>query len=181
LGVLHYHCIRGSKLALDSMVSGLFGVSSPPSPEVALRRVEKTKLEKYSEWVRSRPDIRFIPFAVTEFGSLGGHATAFLTKLAKHAAASKGMHVGKLLASWRRKVSLAVHVAHADNVLRGLSTAAGGVEAASSSARMPSPAMALFTHAMGRERPRASSSGVSGAACRLHVLHSRRCLGVSLV
>jgi hypothetical protein len=24
------------------------------------------------------------------------------------------------LASWRRKVSLAVHVAHADNVLRGL-------------------------------------------------------------
>jgi hypothetical protein len=30
--------------------------------------------------------------------TLGGHATAFLTELAK-AAASKGMHVGKLLDS----------------------------------------------------------------------------------
>jgi hypothetical protein len=72
--------------------------------------------------VRSRPDISFIPFAVTESGTLGGHATAFLTELAKQAAASKGMHVGNLLASWRRKVSLAVHVAHEDNVLRGLSS-----------------------------------------------------------
>jgi hypothetical protein len=58
-------------------MSGLFGVYSPPSTEVALRRGEKTKLEKYnSEGVRSRPDIRFIPFAVTEFGTLGGHTTA---------------------------------------------------------------------------------------------------------
>jgi hypothetical protein len=71
----------------------------PPSPEVALRRAEKTKFEKYSEGLRSRPDIRFIPFEVTVFGTLGGHATAFLTELAKQAAASKGMHVGKLLAS----------------------------------------------------------------------------------
>jgi hypothetical protein len=63
VGVLHYHGIRASKLALDAVVSGLFGVSSPPSPEVALRRVELTKFEKYSEGVRSRPDIRFIPFA----------------------------------------------------------------------------------------------------------------------
>jgi hypothetical protein len=84
----------------------LFGVSSPPSPEVVLRRAEKiVKFEKYSEGVRNRPDVRFIPFAVTEFGILGGHATAFLTVLAKQASASKGMHVGKLLASWRRKVS----------------------------------------------------------------------------
>jgi hypothetical protein len=79
----------------------LFGVSSSPSPEVALRRAEKTKFEKYSERVRSRPGIHFIPFAVTEFGSPRGHATAFLTELAKQASASKGMHVGKLLASWR--------------------------------------------------------------------------------
>jgi hypothetical protein len=59
--------------------------------------------------MRSRPGIRFIPFirfiplhsrhpAVTRFGTLGGHATAFLTELAKQATASKGMHVGKLLA-----------------------------------------------------------------------------------
>jgi hypothetical protein len=44
-----------------AVVSGLFGVSSHPPPEVALRRAEKTKFEKYSEGVRSRPDIRFIP------------------------------------------------------------------------------------------------------------------------
>jgi hypothetical protein len=69
------------------------------------------------------------------------------------------MHVGKLLASRRRKVSLAVHVAHAENVLPGLSGAADGVEAASSSVVMPSPPTALFTRAMGRKRPRASSSG----------------------
>jgi hypothetical protein len=68
------------------------------------------------------------------------------------------MHVGKLLASWRRKVSLAVHVAHADNVLRGLSAVADGVDAASSSVGMPFLATALFTRAMGRKRPCASSS-----------------------
>jgi hypothetical protein len=156
---LHYHGIRGSKLDLDAVVSGLFGVSSPPSPEVALRFAEKTKFEKYSKGVRCRPDIRSISFAVTEFGTLGGHAMAFLMELAKQAAASKGMHVGNLLGFWRRKVSLAVHVAHADNVLRGLSAAADGMEAASSSAEMPSLATALFTRAMGRRRPRASSSG----------------------
>jgi hypothetical protein len=109
--------------------------------------------------VRSRPDIRFIPFAVAELGTLGGHATAFLTELAKQAAASKGLHVGTLLASMRRKVSLAVHVAHADNVLRGLSVVADGVEATSSSVGTPSLATALFTRAMGRKRPPASSSG----------------------
>ena len=58
-----------------------------------------------------------------------------------------------------RKVSLAVHVPHADTVLRGLSAAADGVEAASSSAGMPSPTTAIFTRAMRRKRPRASSSG----------------------
>jgi hypothetical protein len=40
-----------------------------------------------------------------------------------------------------------------------LSAAAGDVEAASSSAVMPSPATALFNRAMGRKRPRASSTG----------------------
>jgi hypothetical protein len=48
VGVLHYHGIRSSKLAIDAVVSGVFGVSSPPSPEVALRRPKKTKFEKYS-------------------------------------------------------------------------------------------------------------------------------------
>jgi hypothetical protein len=78
VGVLHYHQgTRCTKFAINALVSGLFGVSSPPSLDVALFRAEKTKLEKYSEGVSSRPDIRFIPFVVTEFGALGGHATFF--------------------------------------------------------------------------------------------------------
>jgi hypothetical protein len=36
----------------------------------------------------NRPYIRVILFALTEFGTLGGHTTAFLTELAKQAAAS---------------------------------------------------------------------------------------------
>jgi hypothetical protein len=79
--------------------------------------------------------------------------------LAKLATGYKMMYVGKLLASWRRKVSLAVHFAHADNVLRGLSTAVDGAEAASSSAGIPSHGTALFTRGMGRKGFRASSSG----------------------
>jgi hypothetical protein len=69
------------------------------------------------------------------------------------------MHLGKLLASWRRLVSLAVYVAHAENDLCGFSAATDGVEAATSSARVPSLATAFFTRAMGRKRPRASSRG----------------------
>jgi hypothetical protein len=65
--VLHYHGIRGLKLALEAVVSGLFCVSSPPSPEVALCRPKKTNVEKYSEGMRICPDIRFIPFAVADF------------------------------------------------------------------------------------------------------------------
>jgi hypothetical protein len=68
--------------------------------------------------VKIRPDIRFIPFVITEFGALGGLAMVFFTVLANQEAASKGLRVGKLLASWRRKVFLAVHDAHADNGLR---------------------------------------------------------------
>jgi hypothetical protein len=103
--------------------------------------------------------MRFIPRVVTEFGTLNGHATAFLTELAKQATTSKGMHVGKLLASWRRNVSLAVHVTHADNVLRDLSASADGMEAACDFVEMPSHVTALFTRAMGRKRPLASPSG----------------------
>jgi hypothetical protein len=64
--------------ALGTLVSGLlFGVYSPPSPVAALRRVEKSKFDNFSEEVRSRPGIRFISLAVTELGTGGGHATEF--------------------------------------------------------------------------------------------------------
>jgi hypothetical protein len=166
VGVLHYNGIIGSKLAIDVVVSGLFGVSSPLSPEVALRRAEKTKFDEYSsDGVKSRPDIHYIPLAVTEFGALGGHATALLAKLATQAVAFKGMHLGKLLASWPQNVSLAAHIAHADSILRGLSAAADDVEAASS-AEMPSPCTKLFTRAMGRKRFRLSPLPVVFSALR---------------
>jgi hypothetical protein len=128
-----------------------------PSPDVVLCRAEKTKFKKYSEWVRSRLDIRFTLFAVTEFGALGGHATAFLNELARHATASEGIHVGKLLGSWRRHASFALYVADADNVLRRLSAAADDEEVASSSAWMPFQATSFFTRAIGRKRLCASS------------------------
>jgi hypothetical protein len=83
----------------------------------------------------------------------------FLTKLAWEVAASKGIHVGKLLASWHGKAFLAVHDAHADNVLRGLSAAADDVEAASSLVEIPSRATAFFIRALGRKRLHASSRG----------------------
>jgi len=154
IGVVNYHGIRGLKLAVDGVIAGHLGEGGPPNPAVALRRAEKRKLDKYSEGVRSRPDIRFIPFAVTEFGALGGHAAALLSEMAKQVAASQGMHVGKLLASWRRKISLAIHIAHADNVTRDAASAAESVAGASDSRGMPSPATSFFTRAIGRKRPR---------------------------
>jgi hypothetical protein len=78
---LHYHDIRGSKLVVDAVVFGLFGVLYPRSHEVALRRAEETKLEKYSDGVRSRLDIRFVPFAVAEFGALDGYAAVFISSM----------------------------------------------------------------------------------------------------
>jgi hypothetical protein len=63
-----------------------------------------------------------------------------------------------------------------------LSAATDGVEADSSSVGMPSPSMAFFTRAMGRERRRASPRGSSGAAaCRLHLSRFQPCVGVSCV
>jgi hypothetical protein len=64
-----------------------------------LRKPSSTS--KYSEGCGFAPtfQIRFIPIAIAEFGARDGHATDYSTKLAKHAAASKGIHMGKLLAS----------------------------------------------------------------------------------
>jgi hypothetical protein len=83
-----------------------------------------------------------------------GNAKAFLTKSAKHVAASKGEHDGELLASWRRKVPLSVHVTRASNAMRGLSSAVDGWPAARS---FLLPATPFITRAIGRKRLRVSA------------------------
>jgi hypothetical protein len=89
--------------------------------------------------------------------------------LAKQAVVfTKVMHVGKLLACSHETASLAMLVAHADNVLRDLSATANGLEAASSSVGKPSRAMAFFTRAIGRKCLRDSPFAVWGAPSRLH-------------
>jgi hypothetical protein len=105
VGVLYYHGIRSSKLAFDAMVSCLFGVSSPPPLDVTLCRAKKTNFEKYRTGEES-PDTRFIPFCGKGIylGLSADTPRFFFIDLARQTAASKkGMHVGKWLASWRRR------------------------------------------------------------------------------
>jgi hypothetical protein len=92
---LHYLGIRGSTLAIDAVVDGLFGVEVPRLPmSLYLCRAKKTKVEKCSERVRSRPDIRFIPLRSWNLVLSAATTWLFFKELAKQAAASKGMHVG---------------------------------------------------------------------------------------
>mmetsp|Transcript_43550 Transcript_43550/g.112827 ORF Transcript_43550/g.112827 Transcript_43550/m.112827 type:complete len:84 (+) Transcript_43550:648-899(+) len=57
--------------------------------------------------------LRFVPFAVSEFGSLAPHAEAFLVELAKASQAHTGQKIGQLLSAWRRRFSLLINMAHA--------------------------------------------------------------------
>jgi hypothetical protein len=145
------------KTALDAVVSHLFGVSSPPSPEVALRRAEETKFETNSEGVRSQSPRHPLHSICSNgnwysrrprHGFLHGVGQAG-SRLFRDAC---GQFVGPM--AWKC-------LSRRSCRSRGqrLSAATDGVEAASSSAAMPSPITALFTPAMGRKPPRASSSG----------------------
>eukprot|EP00873_Tetraselmis_striata_P017855 jgi/Tetstr1/438119/TSEL_026742.t1 len=68
--------------------------------------------------------LRFVPFAVSEFGSLAPHAEAFLVELAKASHTDTGQKIGQLLSAWRRHFSLLINMVHADNdVLGGFAAA----------------------------------------------------------
>ena len=124
MGLRNYGGMRGNVVAIDVTVAALLGASSP-APSVAVRRAERAKVEKYDEAARANAGpLRFVPFAVSEFGALGPHAQAFLVELAKLAAPRRGVPEGKWLSSWRRKFSLVVNMAHADNALSGVAAAA---------------------------------------------------------
>eukprot|EP00873_Tetraselmis_striata_P006577 jgi/Tetstr1/426841/TSEL_017056.t1 len=124
------HTVRFAKLAARMPTSGpdsnrfrgrllraatAFLVTDPP---------KRRKIQKYDEGVRNAAGmLRFVPFAVSEFGSLVPHAEAFLVELAKASQAHTGQKIGQLLSAWRRRFSLLIDMAHADNVLGGVAAA----------------------------------------------------------
>eukprot|EP00873_Tetraselmis_striata_P007170 jgi/Tetstr1/427434/TSEL_017597.t1 len=124
VGLFGYGGIRGNTVALDTTIAPILGMSSS-DPMTALRDAERHKIQKYDEGVRNAAGmLRFVPFAVSEFGSLAPHAEAFLVELAK--ASHTHTHWPKnlqLVSAWRRRFSLLINMAHADNVLGGVAAA----------------------------------------------------------
>eukprot|EP00873_Tetraselmis_striata_P015972 jgi/Tetstr1/436236/TSEL_025080.t1 len=124
VGLFGYGSIRGNTVAVDTTIAPILGVSSS-DPTTALRAAERHKIQKYDEGVRNAAGmLRFVPFAVSEFGSLAPHAEAFLVELAKASRTHTGKKIGQLLYAWRRRFSLLIiNMAHAANVLGGVAAA----------------------------------------------------------
>eukprot|EP00873_Tetraselmis_striata_P015778 jgi/Tetstr1/436042/TSEL_024921.t1 len=82
VGLFGYGGIRGNTVAVDTTIAPILGVSTS-DPTIALRAAERRKIQKYDEGVRNAAGmLRFVPFAVSEFGSLAPHAeTTFLAGL----------------------------------------------------------------------------------------------------
>eukprot|EP00873_Tetraselmis_striata_P025913 jgi/Tetstr1/446177/TSEL_003578.t1 len=90
VGLFGYGGIRGNTVAVDTTIAPILGVSTS-DPTTALRAAERHKIQKYDEGVRNAAGmLRFVPFAVSEFGSLAPHAEAFLTSAATPASAPRG-------------------------------------------------------------------------------------------
>eukprot|EP00873_Tetraselmis_striata_P024026 jgi/Tetstr1/444290/TSEL_032181.t1 len=120
VGLFGYGGIRGNTVAVDTAIAPIIGVSSS-DPTTALRAAERHKTQKCDGGVRTAAGmLRFVPFAVSEFGSLGPHAEAFLVELAKAGHTHTGQKIDPLLSAWRRRFSLLINMAHADNVLGGV-------------------------------------------------------------
>eukprot|EP00873_Tetraselmis_striata_P041999 jgi/Tetstr1/462263/TSEL_000661.t1 len=92
VGLFGYGGIRGNTVAVDTTIAPILGVSTS-DPTTALRAAERRKIQKYDEGVRNVAGmLRFVPFAVSEFGSLAPHAEAFLA-----ATGSTGATFGRAL------------------------------------------------------------------------------------
>eukprot|EP00873_Tetraselmis_striata_P020991 jgi/Tetstr1/441255/TSEL_029506.t1 len=88
VGLFGYGGIRGNTVAVDTSIAPILGVSTL-DPPTALRAAERRKIQKYDEGVRNAAGmLRFVPFAVSEFGSLAPHAKAFLKVNANDEAAN---------------------------------------------------------------------------------------------
>eukprot|EP00873_Tetraselmis_striata_P034089 jgi/Tetstr1/454353/TSEL_041260.t1 len=124
VGLFGYGGIRGNTVAVDTTIAPILGVSSS-DPVTALRAAERHKIQKYDEDVSKNAAgmLRFVPFAVSEFGSLALHAEAPLVELVKASHTHTGPKIGHLLSAWRRRFSLLINMAHADNVLGGVAAA----------------------------------------------------------
>eukprot|EP00873_Tetraselmis_striata_P041797 jgi/Tetstr1/462061/TSEL_007131.t1 len=100
VGLFGYGGIRGNTVAVDTTNAPILGVSSS-DPATALRAAERHKIQKYDEGVRNAAGmLRFVPFAVSEFGSLAPHAEAFLVDSLSPALFQKltlGGHFGSLI------------------------------------------------------------------------------------
>eukprot|EP00873_Tetraselmis_striata_P024040 jgi/Tetstr1/444304/TSEL_032195.t1 len=154
VGLFGYGGIRGNTVAVDTTIAPILGVSTP-DPTTALRAAERHKIQKYDEGVRNAAGmLRFVPFAVSEFGSLAPHAEAFLVELAKASQAHTGKNIGQLLSAWRRRFSLLINMAHADNVLGGVAAARVARDGAPAPASRRSSACVAMTRVIGCKRPR---------------------------
>eukprot|EP00873_Tetraselmis_striata_P009071 jgi/Tetstr1/429335/TSEL_019253.t1 len=97
VGLFVYGGIRGNTVAVDTTIAPIFGVSTS-DPTTALRAAERHKIQKYDEGFRNAAGmLRFVPFAVSEFGSLAPHAEAFFMELAKASRTHTGPKIGQLL------------------------------------------------------------------------------------
>eukprot|EP00873_Tetraselmis_striata_P000940 jgi/Tetstr1/421204/TSEL_001109.t1 len=111
---------------------------------------ERHKIQKYDEGVRNADGmIRFVSFAVSEFGSLAPHAEAFLVELAKASHKHTGQKIGQLLSAWRRRFSLLINMAHADNVLGGVAAVRAARDGAPAPASRRSSACVAMTRVIG--------------------------------
>eukprot|EP00873_Tetraselmis_striata_P018435 jgi/Tetstr1/438699/TSEL_027248.t1 len=120
VGLFGYGGIHGDTVAVDTTIAPILGPSSS-DPTTTLRALERHKIQKYDEGVRNAAGmLRFVPFVVSEFGLLAPHAQAFLVELAKANHTHTGQKIGELLSAWRRRFSLIINMAHADNVLGGI-------------------------------------------------------------
>eukprot|EP00873_Tetraselmis_striata_P046656 jgi/Tetstr1/466920/TSEL_011374.t1 len=121
VGFFGYGGIRGNTVAVDTTIAPILGVTCS-DPTTALRAAERHKIQKYDEGVRNAAGgiLRFVPFAISEFGSLAPHAEAFLVELAKASHTHTSQKTSRLLSAWRRRFSLLINMAHADNVLGGV-------------------------------------------------------------
>eukprot|EP00873_Tetraselmis_striata_P029615 jgi/Tetstr1/449879/TSEL_036938.t1 len=154
IGLFGYGGIRGNTVAVDTTIAPILGVSTS-DPTTALRAAKRRKIQKYDEGVRNAAGmLRFVPFAVSEFGSLAPHAEAFLVELAKASQAHTGQKIGQLLSAWRRRFSLLINMAHADNVLGGVAAARAARDGALAPASRRSSACVAMTRVIGCKRPR---------------------------